>query len=448
MSRFIVITFSVLFFSFAATASTKIPAGLEKLRDVRTQDDKFNKTFREGRDLLEREEWQKAADKFAQLVCDCPEKREVDAAFYWLAFSYKKLGRLNEMNDAISRLRTNFPNSSWVDDAMILQIETRTIASFPSGGGDSIYSSEALALSVTGTTNRETPLDRQEEIRLAAFQSLWENDRNRALEVLGSIVRSGSSASASLKRAMVRSVGSRRFALAYSGPDNFVTAPKVNKTDEKDEAEVRDALIRIYQADADQAVKPDLIAAIANLGGQESIDFLARTYRSESDKAIRKTVLRSLSGYNFQFGFSFSGTGPTNVAIAPGVRGTTSRNPQSKADPQQSPRFKALLEIYRDETDNELRNNAFEMLQTYAGWENAAGVFDGLLREYESSDSEARKTAIITSLGRVPTNRMAVEKLMDIARSDKSDKLRLAAIHALRLNRSPEVAKFLEDLIK
>lgn len=446
MNRTFCFVLLIIIVCFAMPVFGGVSAGLEKLRDVNTQDDKFNKTFREGRDLLEREEWEKAADKFAQIVCDCPEKREVDAAFYWLAFSYKKMGRLDEMNDAIARLRKNFPNSSWVDDAMILQVESRSSRTYVSGGGFDTYSAETVAIS--GTTNRETTLDRQEEIRLAAFQSLWENDRKRAIEVLGNIVKSGSNASVSLKRAMVRSVGGRQYVLAYSGNESVVTSPRAPRVEQKDEAEVRDALIRIYQSDSDPAIKPDLIAAIANFGDQESIDFLVRTYKSENDKAIKKSVLRSLSGYGFRFGYVFPGFSTSNVAVAPVARVTGAQTVSSKTDPQQSPRFKALLEIYRDENDNELRNIAFEILQTYPGWENAAGVFDGLLREYDSADSETRKSAIIVSLGRVPTNRMAVEKLMNIARSDKSDKLRLAAIHALRLNRSPEVAKFLEELIK
>ncbi|MEJ7709003.1 MAG: hypothetical protein WKF84_03910 [Pyrinomonadaceae bacterium] len=48
------------------------------------------KVFREGRDLIESEEWSKAADKFANFIARFPKEKEVDAAFYWLAYTLKQ----------------------------------------------------------------------------------------------------------------------------------------------------------------------------------------------------------------------------------------------------------------------------------------------------------------------------------------------------------------------
>ena len=41
----------------------------------------------------------------------------------------------------------------------------------------------------------------------------------------------------------------------------------------------------------------------------------------------------------------------------------------------------------------------------------------------------------------------ATAKLLDIAKNDRSDKLRIEAIYSLRTSKDPEVLKFLENLI-
>lgn len=431
--------------SFAAETN-----GLAKLRDVSTQDEDFNKTFREGRDLLEREEWKKAAEKFERLVCDCPNKPEVDAAFYWLAFAYKKMGRMDEMNKAIERLKKNFPSSSWVDDARILQIESRAPVSGFGGSGANLRYNETLeALTLAQGNFDSSPLDRQDEIRLAAFQSLWATDRKRALEVLADQLKTGSRAPLSLKRAMLRSVGRGRLYAVFPGETNVYSVGGTTTPDEKeDDSAVREALFKIYGSDVDAAVRPDVISAIAAFGDKESLEFLARTYKSENDRDTKKVIIKSFSS-SFGFYFSYSGGGNAPLAVATTAgRVTPTRNTSANRDLSQNERFKTLLGIYRDESDPELKSLAFERLQTFAGWENVDGMFDEQLREYDSSQSESRKLAIISSLGRLSSNQKAMGKLMDIARSDSSDKMRLAAIRALRASRSPEVAKFLEDLIK
>lgn len=450
MNRFIILLFCILISCSGTTLFAKIPAGLEKLRDVNTQDEDFNKTFREGRDLLEREDWQRAAGKFERLVCDCPDRREVDAAFYWLAFAYKKLGRIVEMNNAIARLRKNFPSSSWVDDAMILQIEARApIAGFGSNGNVVTYKDGLAAMTLAETSFNSSPLDRQDEIRLAAFQSLWATDRTRALEVLAEQMKKGSRASVSLKRAMLRSVGRGTVYAFYPGDANVVSVGGTTSPSRKsdDPEPIRETLLKIFRSDLDPALRPDVISAIAAFGDKESIEFLARSYKSENDKDTRKAIIKSLSN-SFGFSYSISGGGVAPVAIATTtVRGAGVQNSSASRDLSQNERFKTLLSIYRDESDPELKSLAFERLQSFAGWENVDGMFDEQLREYDSSQSEQRKLAIIASLGRIVSNQKAVRKLMDIARNDGSDKMRLAAIRALRASRSPEVAKFLEDLI-
>src|SRR5499426_3339419 len=79
--------------------------------------------FREGRNLINKEEWAKAADKFNLIVTQYPNSEVTDAALYWLAFSLKKQNKFQETDDAIGRLIKEFPGSNWIKDAKVMRAE-------------------------------------------------------------------------------------------------------------------------------------------------------------------------------------------------------------------------------------------------------------------------------------------------------------------------------------
>src|SRR5215204_238701 len=48
--------------------------------------DSFDERFREGRDLIDRQEWARGAEKFREAVEKYPDHKLADAALYWVAF--------------------------------------------------------------------------------------------------------------------------------------------------------------------------------------------------------------------------------------------------------------------------------------------------------------------------------------------------------------------------
>jgi len=75
------------------------------------------KAFRDGRDLIEGEKWQQAAEKFDAFINQFPKDRDVDAALYWYAYALQKQGKKDEAAAPLLRLIKNFPSSSWRRDA-------------------------------------------------------------------------------------------------------------------------------------------------------------------------------------------------------------------------------------------------------------------------------------------------------------------------------------------
>ena len=58
--------------------------------------------FKEGRDMIEAQNWSKAAQKFNEFIKGYPKEKDVDAALYWYGYALQKQG-LKE--DAATPLR-------------------------------------------------------------------------------------------------------------------------------------------------------------------------------------------------------------------------------------------------------------------------------------------------------------------------------------------------------
>src|ERR1044071_603494 len=78
--------------------------------------------FRQGRDLIEKEDWAGAAAKFEGYVAQYPKSKEADAALYWLAYAMKKQRRFQDAEATLERLMKEFPRSAWGGEARTMQI--------------------------------------------------------------------------------------------------------------------------------------------------------------------------------------------------------------------------------------------------------------------------------------------------------------------------------------
>lgn len=412
-----------------------------------TQDKAFDKDFREGRDLIDREEWAKAAAKFNEIIGKYPDYKSTDAALYWLAFCYKKQKQFKEANVALDRLLKDFPGSSWVDDARVMKLETghplgivyspgvATVApAIPNGvytaklpteavKGTAITSTYAQSVALGDVYSRIAPtkLDREDEIKLAAFQSLLSADPKRAIETAGEILRSGSTASESFKTEVVRAFRSPRLSTKAQGIIGFSS----NDLGSQFTPLLRETLVKSFQTESNVKIRKEIIYAIAAFGDEQSVNYLAQLYNSENDQEIKKAIINSF-------------TSPAQHLFE--VAGST-------VSPARKIAFDKLMDIVRKEKDVELRRTAFNNLQRFAGWAANEQAVEMLSRLYDDETNEEFKISIIESLSNMKQNQ-ASKKLLEIAKNEKSDKLKLEAIHALRTSKDPEVLRFLEELIK
>ena len=259
------------------------------------------------------------------------------------------------------------------------------------------------------------PLEREDEIKLAAFQSLLAADTKRAIEILGDIIKPDSKASESLKRYALRALR-----------NSYRTSPQLTQ-------QLRETLINNLQKQPNSKVGTEIIYTLGSINDEQSVGYLAKLYASENNAETKRAIINIFGSNSNGYFYTFN----TDATTLSTTNSYSSRKTQ----------LDSLLEIVRTEKNTELRQLAFSKLSRFGNL-TANPQFVGTISQlYDLETDENFKLSIIRTLREIKQIQ-ASKKLLDIAKSEKSDKLKLEAIRSLRTSRDPEVLRFLEQLIK
>jgi HEAT repeat protein len=441
------------------------------------------KAFREGRDLIEHENWPQAAEKFNSFVSAFPKDRDVDAALYWYAYALQKQDKKDAAAAALLRLINRFPSSSWRREA-----ETMLVVL---GRGDAV----------------QQALDRNNcEIKILALQSLFQANEDRAISFVADVLKSPSTDCPGLKSAAVSLLGSQGgpravpmlLEIARSQADMKLRLTAIRRLSEHG---VADDLVQLYDADRTREIRVQVLRALSEMDSPRAEAKLIEVARASDDLSLRQVAIRYLGQKN--------GSASLDELIriwdadkTPEIRTQILRALSERDDPKAHAK---LLDVARKGETPELRLEAIrrlgergasleELLQLYTS-ETNLGIKLGLLRAFsETNDPRAlakvyevarsaealdlRATAIrrlaerndeqtveqlVSMYDSEPNvqikavlirgfgdsnNKSAVRKLMAIARTDQSVDLRKMAVRQLGESKDPEALKFLEDLLK
>jgi HEAT repeat protein len=442
--------------------------------------------FREGRDFIEAQNWQKAAEKFNAFITGYPKDKDLDAALYWYGYALQKQDRKEEAAAPLVRLINRFPNSNWRNDA------------------------QALLVVLGRKADVEQALDRDNcEIKILALQSLFQADQDRAIGIVTDALRTAPAQCPGFQAAAVSMLGSHggprvvplMLDIARSNPDLKLRLTAIKRLGEQHNDQVAGDLIKIYDADRTKEVRIQVLRAliesrtavgstkvlevaragddaamrqvairyIGDLKDSASLDELIRLYDTDKTNEIRSAVLRALAeredprARTKLFEIARQGetpelrieairrlgerrmalddllqlyTGETNVQIKQGLLRAFSDN----ADPRARAK---LLEIARGNEPIELRGYAIRRL----GEKDDEQTVNQLVAMYDTEQNAQVRNALMRAFGD-SKQKSAVRKLMTIARSDPSVELRKAAVRYLGESKDPEALKFLEDLLK
>jgi HEAT repeat protein len=443
--------------------------------------------FREGRDFIEAQNWQKAAEKFNDFIRVYPKDRDIDAALYWYGYALEKQGRKDEAAVQLRRLIDRYPNSSWQREAVALMV-------------------------AMGYTNFPQELEARNtcEIKILALQSLYQADEERAIAIITETLKANPSSCQGLQAAAVSILGSRPspraipilLDIARNNPDQKLRAAAIRRLGDQHNEQVVEDLIKLYDADRTKEVRAQILRAlvesrtprgsakvleiarasddlqarlyairfVGELNDSASLDALISIYDADKTKEVRAQVLRALAEREDPKAraklMDIARTGETPELRIEAIRrlGDRGRLPMQELlqlyssetnlqikqgllrafaeskDPQAQAK---LLDIARGNDPIELRGYAIRVL----GNRDDAQTTDQLVAMYDGEQNLQVKAALLRAFGD-SQQKSAVRKLMTIARNDASLEMRKMAVRYLGESKDPEAMKFLEDLLK
>ena len=443
--------------------------------------------FREGRDFIEAQNWQRAAEKFNDFIKGYPKDKDLDAALYWYGYALQKQDRKEEARQPLVLLINRFPNSSWRQEAQALLVVL--------GHKDDVDQ----ALSKDNC-----------EIKMLALQSLFEGDPERAINIANDAIKANPQTCPGFPAAAVSMLGSYAGAraipllvdIARTNPDQKLRLTAIKRLGEQNSAQVTDELIKIYDADRTKEIRAQILRAfveshtprgiakvieiaragddlavrqyairfMSELEDPASLDELIRIYDADKTKEIRSQILRALGERDDQRArnklFQIARQGETPELRIEAIRrlGDNERISldellqlyTSETDPQIK---QALLRVFADSNDPRAQAKLYEIargndpveLRGYAirqlGEKDDEATVNQLISLYDAEQNMQIKMSILRAFGD-SKQKVAVRKLMSIARNDSSVELRKMAIRLLGESKDPEALKFLEDLLK
>src|SRR5688572_14791924 len=268
--------------------------------------------FREGRDFIEAQNWQKAAEKFNDFITGYPKDKDLDAALYWYGYSLQKQDRKEEAAVPLVRLINRFPSSNWRNDA------------------------QALLVVLGRKADIEQALDRDNcEIKILALQSLFQADRERAISIVTDAIRTAPAQCQGFQAAAVSMLGSHAgpravpilLDIARSNPDPKLRLTAIKRLGEQHNDQVAAELIKLYDADRTKEIRTQVLRAlvesrtavgnakvleiaragddmamrqvairyVGELKDSATLDELIRIYDADKTKEIRSSIIRALS---------------------------------------------------------------------------------------------------------------------------------------------------------
>lgn len=410
--------------------NTATAQGLEKLnRFVQSQSPSAAATaFREGRDLIGSGEWGKAEARFNRFIAEFPKDRDVPAALYWLAYSLKQQSKFQPADAALTRLIEQYPASQWANDARAMRVEM----------APRLKNSQVIDQGFN---------EADEEIRLAALQSLFEARPDRGIALATEILKAGSKSSRLMREGAVTLLGETEskeavpvlLEIARNDSDVRLRRSAVEALGEINDPSVLEPLKALVLKSNDLTVAREALDAVAEHEGQVK-PFLIEVARSGAPVEIRREAIEQLGELE---------NDPTVVnelmklmASEKDVRlqrALIEALEELKAPSAQA----ALSELARTSASSEVRRRAIEALAE----RNDDAAAQALIQIYDAEKDESMKEMLIDALGE-SERKPALRKLTEIAMRDTSMRLRKRALEQLGESDDPDAYKFLEELLK
>jgi HEAT repeat protein len=435
------------------------------------QGDPADSLYRAAREALDRRDFRRAADLFAQVPSRFPRSGYAADAYYWRAFALYRVGGSAQLRAALQALdtqRDRFPKAATKGDARAL---ARRIQGELARQGDPEAAAQVAAAAEDAVRIPVPPVppvppaaplpprppvppdaddscaDDEDDTKLAALNALQQMDDARARPILRRVLARRDPSSVCLRRKAV-----------------FLIAQESAEGNE-------DILLETARNDPDREVQEQAVFWLSQVGSERAVGALDSILRTSKDQGLQEKAIFALSQHD-----------------SPRAQQAL-RTYAERADLPADTREKAIFWIgqsggaeneaflrtlYGRLTEESLRNKVLFSISQAGGAENGRWLL-GVARD-PKQPVELRKQALfwagqggasiadLTGLyGTMPDREMreqlifvysqrdepaAVDKLLDIARREPDKELRKKALFWLGQSSDPRAAKALQDIIE
>lgn len=404
--------------------------------------------YRLGIEAINRGDFRRAAALFAEISAKYPRSDYAADAPYWRAFALYKAGRDDDLREALKALDTQqskFPKATTIADAKELAIRIRGQLAQQ---GDVKAAEE---VSKAATQNRPCVRDDNDsEIRAAAMNALLQMDAEAALPIIKQVLLKRDECSISLREKAVFLLSQKRTSetedllidIIKNDPSPSVRGQAVFWMGQVKTDRAAAALEEIALSAPDMDLRVKAMHALHEHGSARSSALLRRLAESaQTPENVREQAIFWLgqrqSGENAEFLrglFDRIGKGERNDDVRKKILFSLSQMRAFGND-------RWLLNIALDTANSEdLRGHA---LWT-AGQAGIAG--SELVAVYDRVTDRAVKEKLIWVLSE-SKDRVATDKLVDIAQKDRDLEMRKKALFWLGQKNDPRVRQILMDIL-
>ena len=424
--------------------------------------------YDEGQKALREQNWIEAADQFKRAIKT--DKSTADASMYWRAHALYKADRKKEAERQLATLKRKYPDSRWIKEALVLQIEhDGSAADLEDVKDESAMDEElrmfALARLMERDPDRALPLVMEmlestdsENVSADMLFMLGMSDDPKAQELIAEIARDSNN-----PRLQVDAV--HMLGVASNQPNMALLSELYRESDDDDVKEaviqahiVSDesgTLLEILKTENNPRLQVEIIHALGVMDASEDLKSIYPTLTSEETKVAALEAFFMAGDTEILKHVLDTETNPelrkTAIhGIAMEDDGNAAAVLESVYDKATSVEEKRVvlealvmiddaealaLKIVRTETDPELRRDAIRMLGVMEATDEIAELYGTI------DEVELRKAVLDSMMIADDT-----EGLIEVLKTEKDPEMRAAAIQALAVSDDDVAAGYLVSL--
>ena len=404
--------------------------------------------YRLGREAINRGDFRRAAALFAEISAKHPRSEYAPDAPYWRAFALYRSGRSEDLREALKTLeaqQSRFPRAATIADARELSIRIRGVLAQQ---GD-VESAEAVSRAAA----QNQPCvrdDNDNEIRAAAMNALLQMDAEGALPIIRQVLAKRDECSVALREKAVFLLSQKRSAdvesllidVIRNDPSSSVREQAVFWLGQVKTDKAAAALEEIATSSADVDLRTKAIHALHETGTERAIGVLRRlAENAQTPESVRDQAIfwlgqrRSAENADFLRSlFGRLGRGGQNDELRKKILFSLSQMRGVGND-------RWLLGVATDTAYSEdIRGHALWTAgQAGIPGSDLAALYDRI------TDADVKEKLLrVLSESR---DRVATDKLIEIAQKDADIEMRKKALFWLGQKNDPRVRQILTDIL-